>query len=148
MQNVNQAGQPSRIGVLLLKMAVIYLSLGLFLGLGMAISGQFQLRAVHTHINLLGWVTLAIAGMVYCLFPRLGLSRLAHWHAWLHNLGLPMMMTGLSLYHLGYREFEPLLGIGSVITVAGLVLFGTNVFSNLETGNVEDSPPERTALLD
>ena len=71
MQNVNQAGQPSRIGVLLLKMAVIYLSLGLFLGLGMAISGQFQLRAVHTHINLLGWVTLAIAGMVYCLFPRL-----------------------------------------------------------------------------
>ncbi len=148
MHDVNQPVQPSRSGVLLLKMAVIYLLLGLFLGLGMAMSGQFQLRAVHTHINLLGWVTLAMAGLVYCLFPRLGETRLAHWHVWLHNLGLPAMMAGLSLYHLGYKEFEPLLGIGSMMTVAGLVLFGGNVFSNLENVKVEHSPPERAALID
>ena len=118
----------SRNGVILLRMAVIYLLLGLLLGLGMAMSGRYQLSSVHTHINLLGWVTLALAGLLYCLFPQLGTTPLARWHFWLHNLGLPVMIVALALYHLGHREVEPLLGIASLTLFAGLALFALNLF--------------------
>lgn len=132
MQPLYQQREVSRNGVRLLKLAVLYLLIGLILGLAMAISGQFQLRPVHTHINLLGWSTLGLCGAIYCLFPAIGQTRLAHWHLWFHNLGLPIMMGALALYHLGHPQFEPLIGIGAVVTVTGLVLFAINLFRNIE----------------
>jgi cbb3-type cytochrome oxidase subunit 1 len=47
----------------------------------------------HTHINLLGWVEMAIFGAVYYLIPRLVRRpiyslRLVKVHFWTHNLGL------------------------------------------------------------
>lgn len=60
--NAEYAEVPTRTGVFLIKMAVVYLLLGVLLGLGMASSGQYQLSSIHTHINLLGWVTLALPG--------------------------------------------------------------------------------------
>jgi|GEM_PF-1131398 len=137
----NEEAKYPRNGVLLLKMAVLYLLLGLLLGLYMAASGQFQLRAVHTHINLLGWVTLGMTGMIYCQFPQLAQTRLANWHLWLHNLGLPVMMLALGFYHLGYQGFEPLLGMGSVVTLAGLLAFGINLFRRI------DAMPQATQQL-
>ncbi len=122
----------SPIGVRLIKMAVVYLVAGLLLGLGMAMSGDFQLRAVHTHINLLGWVTLVLSGMVYCQFPHLGETRLSNWHAWAYTLGLPVMMVALTAYHLGYTQLEPLLGIASLVTASGLILFAINLFKHID----------------
>ena len=47
----------------------------------------------HTHINLLGWVEMAIFGSIYYLVPRLVRRpifslRLVKVHFWTHNLGL------------------------------------------------------------
>lgn len=47
----------------------------------------------HTHVNLLGWVEMAIFGAVYYLIPRLVRRpihslRLVKVHFWMHNLGL------------------------------------------------------------
>jgi cytochrome c oxidase cbb3-type subunit 1 len=47
----------------------------------------------HTHINLLGWVEMAIFGAVYYLVPRLVRReiyslKLVKVHFWMHNLGL------------------------------------------------------------
>lgn len=145
MNAMNEEAGFSRNGVLLLKMAVVYLLIGLLLGLFMSISGQFVLRPVHTHVNLLGWATLGLTGMVYCLFPNLGANRLANWHVWLHNLGLPVMMLALAFYHLGYKEVEALLAIGSIATVAGLVLFAVNLFVNVEPVRADKTVPKRAA---
>ena len=46
-------------------MAVIYALLGMVMGETMAASGDHSLMPVHAHINLLGWVSLALFGIVY-----------------------------------------------------------------------------------
>lgn len=128
-------------GIRMLKMAALYLALGLALGLGMAVSHQFQLRPVHTHINLLGWASMGLTGVVYCILPQVGSNRFAKWHFWLHNIGLPVMMVGLGAYSLGRTQMEPVIGLGSVILVAGLGLFTVNLFRNLR-----ESRPAAAAL--
>jgi hypothetical protein len=128
--NGSAATLPSN-GTRLLKMAVVYLMLGLVLGIAMAASHQFELRPVHTHVHLLGWVTMALAGVIYCVFPRVAASRLAVWHFWLHQSGLPVMMLGLAAYSLGQVQFEPMIAAGSLAVTAGLSLFAANLLLNL-----------------
>jgi heme/copper-type cytochrome/quinol oxidase subunit 1 len=80
-----------RVGVTLVRISSLYLLVGLVLGLAMAIGKDFSLMSVHSHVLLLGWATLAIAGVVYLVVPRCAGSRLAAAHFWLHNLGLPVI---------------------------------------------------------
>lgn len=54
--------------------------------------GNLIVRA-HTHINLLGWVEMAIFAAVYYIVPRLVQRpiysvRLVKVHFWIHNIGL------------------------------------------------------------
>lgn len=120
--------QSPMLGVNLIKMAIVYLLLGLVLGIGMAASHQFELRPVHTHLNLLGWTTMALTGLVYCLFPHAAASRLAIGHFWLHSLGLPVMVAGLTAYSLGLTQFEPLIAAGSLLLTLGLLLFAITAY--------------------
>jgi cbb3-type cytochrome oxidase subunit 1 len=59
--------------------------------------GNLIVRA-HTHINLLGWVEMAIFGAIYFLIPRL-VKRpiysltLVKVHFWMHNFGLIGMVS-------------------------------------------------------
>jgi len=123
----------TRIGVALVKIASLYLSGGLVLGLAMAIAKDFSLMSVHSHVLLLGWATLAITGVVYLVQPRCAASRLARAHFWLHNLGLPVMMASLAAEDLGEPRAEPLIGVGSILVIVGLGLFTLNVFRNAGT---------------
>jgi hypothetical protein len=118
------------VGVSLVRIASLYLLVGLVLGLAMAIARDFSLVSVHSHVLLLGWATLAITGIAYLVLPRCAGSRLARAHFWLHNLGLPVMMASLAAEALGEPRAEPLIGVGSILVVAGLGLFTVNVLRN------------------
>jgi cytochrome c oxidase cbb3-type subunit 1 len=59
--------------------------------------GNLIVRA-HTHINLLGWVEMAIFGAIYYLIPRLVKRpiyslKLVKVHFWMHNFGLIGMVV-------------------------------------------------------
>lgn len=59
--------------------------------------GNLIVRA-HTHINLLGWVEMAIFAAVYYIIPRLVRRaiysvRLVKVHFWVHNIGLIGMVV-------------------------------------------------------
>lgn len=63
--------------------------------------GNLIVRA-HTHINLLGWVEMAIFGAVYYIIPRLVRRpifsmMLVKVHFWTHNVGLIGMVVFFSL---------------------------------------------------
>ena len=100
---------------------------GLALGLGMAATGDFALRSVHMHIQLLGWVTLCLTGLTYAVLPRAAESALALWHVALHNLGLPLMVAALAAHHSGMPAAEPFIALGSVMAFAGLAAFALAV---------------------
>jgi hypothetical protein len=56
-------------GIRLLKIAVVYLFVVALLGGFMGMTQQFTLAPVHAHLLLLGWASLALAGIVYHLYP-------------------------------------------------------------------------------
>jgi hypothetical protein len=117
-----------------LKLAVIYLMIGVVLGIAMGATQNFLLRSVHAHVNLLGWTTLALAGLVYSVFPDAGKSRLAKVHFWLHNISLPAMMGSLAVMLLGHREIVPLLAMSEFVAAAGVIVFAWNIFANVKDG--------------
>lgn len=122
----------STAGIPWLKLAVLYLCLGVGLGIAMGASRDFTLRPVHAHINLLGWTTLALAGLIYTVFPQAGESRLAKLHFWLMNLALPVMMGALAILMLGNPNIVPVLAASEIIAAISVLLFAANIFLNLK----------------
>lgn len=111
-----------------LRIAVLYLVVGVSMGLYMGISQTFTLHPVHAHLNLLGWASLALCGLVYAAFPAAAETRLAKIHFWLHNLGLPPLMLALALLLSGNAAMEPAVGIFSIVVALGILMFVVNVW--------------------
>lgn len=111
-----------------IKIAVLYLALGVTLGVVMGMLQKFTFTPVHAHLNLLGWASLALVGLVYHAFPAAAETRLARIHFWLHNLGLPPLMIALALMLSGNAALEPVVGILSLIVWLGIILFVVNVW--------------------
>jgi len=119
------------VGLTLVKVAAVYLVVAVLLGMAMAIREDFSLTSVHSHLGLLGWAAMGLAGLVYLVVPGTGRGRLAVAHFWLHNVGLPVMMVGLVVEHgLGDPRAEPVIGLGSTLVIAGLVVFAVNLLRN------------------
>ncbi|WP_070121805.1 cytochrome-c oxidase [Bacillus marinisedimentorum] len=120
-------------GIRFMKLAVLYFLVGM--GMFMSIIHKFEYAPSHTHINLLGWTSLALAGVIYHLFPDAGESRLGKLHFWLHNLGLPVFMSALIAIESGVMAAEPLIALGANVTSLGILLFVINVFLNVKQEN-------------
>jgi hypothetical protein len=114
-----------------LRPAVVYFVLGVALGIGMGISGDHALYGVHAHLNLLGWTSLALMGLIYGAWPKLGNNRLAKTHFWLHNIGLPVMMIGLAGKFTDHPGLEPGLYVGAMVVALSVLLFAINVLSGM-----------------
>jgi len=120
-------------GLKFLKIAVVYLFVGACLGLGMGITQKFTLVPVHAHLLLLGWASLALAGVVYHFYPAASTTRMARVHFWLHNLGLPVFMIALAyLLTTNAEGVTPVVGIAATVVVIGLCLFMINVLVNIK----------------
>jgi cbb3-type cytochrome oxidase subunit 1 len=128
-------------GIRFIKIAVLYFAVGISMGLYMGITGQFTLAPVHAHLNLLGWASLALVGIVYQLFPAAGTTRLAQFHFWLHNLGLPPLMVALVLVLTGRPALEPLVGVFSLVVGTGILLFVINVWRTVQPSTVNVPVP-------
>lgn len=113
-----------------MKLAVLYFVIGVALGLHMAKSGNHGMYPVHAHVNLLGWVSMALFGLIYRQFPALAGNMLARAHFWLYNLALPVSMAALYLYLGGNAAIEPLLGAASTLLGAAIAIFAFNVVKN------------------
>jgi hypothetical protein len=118
-------------GVLWIKAAVVYLVMGVGLGIYMGASGDHVMVPVHAHFNLLGWASLALVGLIYHQFPAAGSSRLATVQFWLHNVGLLAAMALLVSALRGNTGLDPFLGLASVIIGSAIVLFAINVFQRV-----------------
>jgi hypothetical protein len=75
---------------------------------------------------------LALAGLIYSVFPHAGASRQARAHFWLHNLALPVMMVSLAMILLGNPAAAPALIASEFIAAAGVLVFAWNVFTNVK----------------
>ena len=107
--------------------AIVYFVIAICLGVFMGASHDHSLMSVHAHLNLLGWVTLTLIGVIYHLFPEAAESRLASVQFWLHNVALPPMMLALAFLLKGSTGAEPVIGITSIVILVSVFLFAGNV---------------------
>lgn len=107
--------------------STFYFVIGVVMGMAMSISKVYTLTPVHAHINLLGWVSMALGGVLYHLFPQAANSLPGKWHFWLHMIGIPLMMAGLTgLLYSENPVFVITTSIGGVLVVAGAILLFIN----------------------
>jgi hypothetical protein len=112
------------------RLALLYFVAGTGLGVFMGVSQDHAMFPVHAHLNLLGWVSLALTGFIYDRFPAAIATRLYPVHLWMYNLALPVAMISLALLFKGYEAFGPVVGIASIVLFASIVTFVFNVWRN------------------
>jgi cbb3-type cytochrome oxidase subunit 1 len=122
-------------GIWLIRISVIYLFIGTALGMYMSITEDFGLSSVHTHITLLGWTTMTLAGLIYYLFPKVAQSALCKIQFILFNIGLPIMLAGLAFLLSGF-DAVVVVSIGAAITSIAILVFTINILTCLR--NVPD----------
>jgi cbb3-type cytochrome oxidase subunit 1 len=136
------------IDVLFLRLAALYTLLGMGLGIWMGISGDHGQYPTHAHINLLGWVSFALYGLIYRNVPAAAQSRLAPWHFGAANLGAVLLLTGVYAILSGHPEFEPLAAAGGMVTLLGAALFAVILFSRpIAAEDDRRSPGPSSALV-
>lgn len=112
----------------LLRIAAVYLAVGVTMGIVMGITQNFVLAPVHAHINLLGWASLGVMGIVYHLHPQAAQTRLARIHFWVHTIALPVFMVGLAMMLTGHAAFVPLVIAGASAVAIGVFVFVVNLW--------------------
>jgi cbb3-type cytochrome oxidase subunit 1 len=115
----------------LIYTAVAFFVIGVALGTTMGAMQDFRLIHVHAHVNLLGWVALGLAGLLYAVFPQLARGWLAHSHYWLHTLGLVLFMGAFAWGVLNEQKPVAAVATGASMVSLGVLLFAINVFSRL-----------------
>ncbi|MBI1243801.1 MAG: hypothetical protein GC202_02255 [Alphaproteobacteria bacterium] len=103
--------------------AIFYLVAGVALGVFMGASGDHEMMPVHAHVNLMGWVSMALMGFVYRTFPAAAATTAATWHFWLYQIGTLVLLVAVAAIHLGHPAAEPVAGAASVIVLASVLLF-------------------------
>ena len=112
----------------LIRLAALYLVIGVTMGIVMGTMHQFTLAPVHAHVNLLGFATLALGGLIYKAYPPAAETRLARVHFWIHSLGLPVFMIGLALALTGHEAFMPVVSVGATVVFVGILVFAVNIW--------------------
>ena len=108
---------------------------GMVMGMAMGATENFTLMPVHAHLNLLGWVSLAIMGGFYALAGARASNRLAWINLAVSSLGILLCIPSLALLVMGDKSVVPFLITGEVSLVAGMLLFGSNLILAASRGD-------------
>jgi len=111
-----------------LRIAVLYLIAGVSLGIFMAASHDHSMFPVHAHLNLLGWVSMALFAYFYRAFPAAAASRLAKVHFWVYVPAHFVQMVALAALFRGVTAVEPLLGAVSALVGIAILCFAAAVW--------------------
>ncbi len=96
---------------------------GMSLGIAMAIRQDFSLMPAHAHLNLLGWVSMALYGLWY-RGAEIVRPRLAWTQAIAATIGFVAMAGGLAaMLSTGDHRFEAIISVGAIFAVLGMALF-------------------------
>ncbi len=120
---------------LFIKTALLYLLIGVILGVVIGTDPMLavRFRFVHIHLNLLGFMVMIIAGVAYHVLPRFT-ARTMPWpagvkyHFYLQNIGL-LGMLGMKLTDdIWTAGGKTIFVLFAVVTASGLFIMICNLF--------------------
>jgi hypothetical protein len=100
--------------------ALLLAVVGMLLGLYMGIAADHRLLSVHVAVMLPGFVTLAIYGCLFRLWPSMKTTPLAQAQFWTGMIGAAAIMVGA--YFFATMGSVPIVAIGSVLAIVAAVL--------------------------
>jgi hypothetical protein len=135
---------------LFIKISLIYLLLGVTVGLVISTDRMLatQFRFMHIHLNLLGFMVMFIAGVAYHVLPRFS-SRPIPWpmgikiHFYLQNIGLLGMLVVKFSQNTWSGDWNKLFIVFSIVTASALFIMVYNLFFILLSKNSSTIKPER-----
>ncbi len=102
--------------------AVLSALIGMAWGIQMSATHDHSLSPAHGHLNLLGFVAMAVYGAFYAVSPEAGRSRLARLHFGLATISVVVLVLGIVSAISG--SGETLAKAGSVLSVLSMGWFG------------------------
>ena len=114
------------------RLAVLFVLVGMIVGVYMAASHEHALAPAHAHINLIGWVSLFLIGLFYERRPQLDKSAGARWQVIVYTIGAVVLNAALAALLLGNTAAEPGAAAGSFIVLGSMFWFGWLVFRNVD----------------
>jgi len=121
-----------RVSAAFFALGVVCLFIGMMMGAEMGKSEDFTLMPAHAHLNLLGWVTMAIYGIFYALTHASLKPKLAWTNFALAAIGVAAMIPSLALYLPAHdAKFIPGIMVGEIATVLSLLTFAISVYHEL-----------------
>ena len=106
--------------------------IGMIYGAWLGASHMNNFANSHAHINLLGFVTSVLFGILYWAYPALAKSKLAIWQFAFYEVGVLLLIIGKILVNRDGTE-TLFLQIGSTLAIIGaalmLYLFARNTAS-------------------
>ncbi len=129
-----------------LKASLLWLALGVSLGVAMAVHPAWVVyRPVHLHLLLLGFVTMMISGVAYHVFPRFAATplhapRLMLVHFGVGNAGLVLVACGFVARAHAVAQAPIVLGLGGALSATGAYLLAWNLWRTLDHAAI---PPTR-----
>jgi hypothetical protein len=87
---------------------------GILLGLSMAMRGDHGQMPTHAHIMVVGWLSFAVFGFFYHLFPVAAASMPARIHMWLAIVSLTVLVVSLYAILAGNPGAEPITATASI----------------------------------
>lgn len=119
--------------------SILYLTLSTLLGIVMlAHPSLLTLKFVHSHLNMLGWVSMMIYGVGYHILPRfvgkkIKSIRIGEIQFYLANIGLVVMLSfyTLSQYSPEMALYKSATVIGGIMEALSIVLFFYNMMATL-----------------
>ena len=121
-----------RVSAAFFAVGVIYVLCGMMWGMQMGASEDLAMAPAHAHLNLLGWVTMALYGTFYTLTRETLSVRLAWINFIVSALGVAVLIPSLALYlRSNSASYIPVMLVGEVLTVGGMLIFGVSVAREL-----------------
>src|SRR5215475_9149424 len=125
-----------RVSLWFFAVAPIYVLIGMGTGIYMGAANNFTLAPAHAHLNLIGWVTMALYGTFYAL-ARDASPKLAWTTFWLNNVAISVMFPSLGMVlTFGERSnfIAPLI-ISEFLAFAAMACFAVSVWMVLLKGS-------------
>ena len=114
-------------GINLIRIATVFGLLGVFIGSQMAGEMDYAMRPIHTHILLVGWLSMFAWGIFYSVYT-VSKPLLVHLHCSIGIAGALVLTSGMYFYMLnpfGFNETFTIVYfiIGGSITLIAFLLF-------------------------
>jgi len=111
---------------------LVFLLVGMGLGLKMSMTQDYGMHGLHAHLNLLGFVLMTLFGLCYRNWPKMQEGMLATVHYLLHTVTIAISLTLLFFILSNFDlapKLAPIMQMVLLGTYAGVILFAYLFFT-------------------